>query len=67
MKRSIPFVGVVLVAASLLLLGSPAGMAGRVGDPLAAAGTAPAGQSMYFDVPFTAGEAIVMLNSSGNR
>jgi len=65
MKRLSQALGVVLVAAAVLALVSPAALAGRTGGPMSTVLRVPAGQSVYVDIPFDQGQAIVSIAGNG--
>ena len=65
MKRCMHFGALVLLAASLLMLAAPVGNAGRVGGPMTAVSTAPAGQSVYYDISF-AEKQLAVVSITGN-
>ena len=56
MKRSIAFAGVSIMIAAILVLTNADAQAGRIGGPLTTVSTAPAGLSVYYDIPFAAGD-----------
>jgi hypothetical protein len=66
MKKSMHFVAVVILAASVLVLANPTVMAGRIGGPLSTVSTAPGGTSVFYDVSFAEGPAIVTIRGDGN-
>jgi hypothetical protein len=67
MKRSIPYIGAFLLAASILTLVNGTAMAGRIGGPMSAVAAIPAGMSVYYDISFAADErAVVTINGTGN-
>jgi hypothetical protein len=66
MKQLIRFLGVALLGVSALALASPMAHAGRFGGPASALAAVPAYDSVYFDIPFTAGEpAVVSISNTG--
>jgi hypothetical protein len=67
MKRITHFVGVLTLAASMLILTNTSAMAGRIGGPTSTIGSVAIGGSVYYDISFAAGErAVVMINGAGN-
>jgi hypothetical protein len=67
MRRSIHFVGAVILAASILILTGPTVKAGRIGGPMSTALTIPSGMSVYYDMSFRAGErGVVTINTVPN-
>src|SRR5438128_46114 len=67
MKRTIHFLGIAIVMAAGLALANARVEAGRTGGPKSLVATAPGGASVYFDIPFAAGEtAAVAITGDGN-
>jgi len=65
MKR-FHWIGAFALVLTLFVLANGAATAGRVGGPLTTVGMVPSGESVYYDVSFTAGEqAIVNVQSNG--
>jgi hypothetical protein len=65
MRRCIQGLGFALIIAAVLALATAPADGGRIGGPLTTKGTAPAGLSVYYDIPFVAGQPAV-INLVGN-
>ncbi len=66
MRRSIQRLGFALIIAAGLALATMPADAGRIGGPLTTTGMAPAGLSVYYDIPFAAGQqAVINLVGKG--
>lgn len=67
MKSITHFLGVFILAASMLILTHTSAMAGRIGGPTSTSGLIATGGSVYYDIPFAAFErAVVTINGSSN-
>lgn len=67
MLRSIHFVRVAVLAATMLILVNSTVMAGRVGGPMSTAATVALGNSVYYDIPFACNEqAVITVTATGN-
>jgi len=67
MRRSIHLFGVVVAAALIFALTSPSAQAGRIGGPLSTVSAVPVGTSVFFDIPFGAGDpAVVTVAGDGD-
>src|SRR5262249_12738290 len=56
---------VILTGAIFGMAAQPAFAAGRLGGPAAESGTIVPGDSVYFDIPFTLGRAVVSVAGNG--
>jgi hypothetical protein len=66
MTRTIRTIAAVVILAAALVMAPKAG-AGRIGGPTTMMGTVPAATSVYYDIPFAAGDqAVVTLAGNGN-
>ena len=63
MRRSIPIVAGLAI--TMVFAATSTLWAGRTGGPIARAVYVPAGDSVYFAVPFNAGEAVVAIAGDG--
>jgi hypothetical protein len=66
MMKRFHWIGAIALVLMMLVLASPTATAGRVGGPMSTVGMAPLGESVYYDMSFTAGDrAVVTVKGNG--